>query len=74
MDKWMEKLMQNAVSAYMPQLESMREGRKAELRGMKEKVRTNPQEAEAWFDKEIQKLDSMNVTDMMSNLRQDAVS
>jgi hypothetical protein len=65
LDNWMEKLMQNAVSAYMPQLEAMRETRKAELAAMGEKIRTKPEEVEAWFDKEIQKLESMNVTDII---------
>jgi hypothetical protein len=34
-DNWMEKIMQNAASAYMPRLESMAEGRKAELTEIK---------------------------------------
>ena len=68
LDNWMGKLLQNAVSSYMPQLESIRETRKAELISMKELVRSKPEEVEAWFDKEIEKLNSMNVQDMMSNL------
>jgi vacuolar-type H+-ATPase subunit E/Vma4 len=68
LENWMEKLMQNAVSAYMPKIESMRESRKAELEALKEAVRSKPEEVEAWFDKELKKLESMNVSDMMSNL------
>jgi hypothetical protein len=68
-DSWMEKLMQNAASAYMPRLESIAEGRKAELTEMKSKIRTKPEEVEEWFDKEILKLGSMNVSDMLQKLR-----
>jgi hypothetical protein len=63
--------MQNVASTYMPQLENIRETRRAELLAMKELVRIKPEEVEAWFAREIAKLDSMNVSDIMSNLRQD---
>lgn len=68
-DSWMEKLMQNAASAYLPRLESIAEGRKAELTEIKSKIRTKPEEVEEWFDREILKLGSMNVSDMMQKLR-----
>jgi hypothetical protein len=56
LDKWMEKLVESAASAYMPRLESITEGRRTELVEMKSKVRTKPEEVEAWFDNEIERL------------------
>ncbi|MEW6604678.1 MAG: hypothetical protein AB1351_08330 [Thermoproteota archaeon] len=67
LDKFMDRLMESAVGAYMPKLEEMAKARKAELEEMKAKMRTNPDEVEAWFDKEIAKLENMDVKEMMKN-------
>lgn len=67
MDKFMERLMERAASAYAPRLEEMARARKAELEEMKAKVRTNPEQVEAWFDKEIGKLQIMDVKEIMKN-------
>jgi hypothetical protein len=67
MDKFMERLMESAASAYMPRLEEKVRERKAELEEMKVKVRTNPDQVEAWFDKEIEKLQNMDVKEIMKN-------
>jgi hypothetical protein len=69
LDSWMEKLMQNAVSTYLPRFESMAESRRAELTEIKSKIRTKPEEVEEWFDKEILKLGTLNVSDMLNKLR-----
>ncbi|AIF82446.1 hypothetical protein NTE_00364 [Candidatus Nitrososphaera evergladensis SR1] len=53
MDKFTEKLVQNALSTYIPKLKEMSASRADELASMKAKVRANPDEVEAWFDKEI---------------------
>jgi hypothetical protein len=68
-DSWMEKLMQTAASTYMPRLESIAEGRRVELTEMKSKIRTKPEEVEEWFDKEIKKVGTIDVSDMLNKLR-----
>ena len=65
----MEKLLQSAASAYMPKMESIAEERRKELTEMKSKITTKPEEVERWFDKEIEKLGTMNVSDIMNKLR-----
>ena len=69
LDKWMEKMLQSAASAYIPQLGSIAESRRAELIEIKSIVRTKPEEVEAWFDKEIEKVGKMDVSDMLNKLR-----
>jgi hypothetical protein len=69
LDKWMEKMLQSAASAYMPQLGSIAESRRTELNEIKSLVRTKPEEVEAWFDKEIEKVGKMDVSDMLNKLR-----
>jgi hypothetical protein len=64
----MEKMLQSAASAYMPQLGSMAESRRAELMEMKSNVRSKPEEVEAWFDKEVEKVGKMDVSDILSKL------
>ena len=65
LDKLMDRLMEGAASAYMPQIEKMAQARKAELEERKSKVRTEPEKVEAWLDREIQKLENMDVKDVM---------
>ena len=69
LDNWMEKLLQNAMSAYMPKVESIAESRRAELTEMKSKIKTEPEEVEKWFDKEIEKLSTMDASSMLEKLR-----
>ncbi len=63
----MDKLMESAAAAYLPKIEEMKKARKAELEEMRAKVKTNPDQVEAWFDKEIGKLDNTDVKEMMKN-------
>ena len=51
----MEKMIESATSAYIPKVEERAKARKAELEDMKVKVRTNPEQVEEWFVKEIDK-------------------
>jgi hypothetical protein len=67
MDKFMERLLESVISAYAPRMEEMARARRAELEEMKAKVKTNPEQVEAWFDKEIEKLNNLNVKDIMKN-------
>jgi hypothetical protein len=64
LDRWMEKMLQSAASAYMPKLCSIAESRRAELIEIKSLIRTKPEEVEAWFDKEIEKIGKMDLSDM----------
>jgi hypothetical protein len=36
---------------------------------MKAKVRTSPEDVEAWFDKEIEKLSNVDVTGLMEKMK-----
>lgn len=63
----MDRLVESATAAYMPRLEELAKTRRSELEDMRAKVRANPEEVEAWFDKEINKLTSMDVKDMVKN-------
>ena len=67
LDKFIDRLMESATAAYMPRLEEMAKARKAELEEMKAKVRADPQRVEEWFDREIEKLGSMDVKEIMKN-------
>lgn len=67
LDKFMEKMIEGATSAYLPKLEEKAKARKAELEEMKLKVRTNPEQVEEWFDKEIDKLQKIDVKEIMKN-------
>jgi hypothetical protein len=68
LDKLMDKLIESAASAYMPKLEEMAEARRAELLEIRSKVRTNPEWVEMWLDKEIEKLSSMDIKDLMGKI------
>jgi hypothetical protein len=63
----MDKMIEGATSAYLPKLEEKAKARKAELEEMKLKVRTNPEQVEEWFEKEIDKLQNINIKDIMKN-------
>jgi hypothetical protein len=67
LDKFMEKMIESATSAYLPKLEEKAKTRKAELEEMKLKVRTNPEEVEEWFGKEIDKLQNIDIKEIMKN-------
>ena len=62
-------MLASAASAYMPQLGSMAETRKTELMDIKAKIRSDPEQVEAWFDREIEKLAKMDVSEMLGSLR-----
>lgn len=67
LDKFMEKMIETATSAYVPKVEEKAKARKAELEDMKAKVRTNPQQVEEWFDKEINRLQNIDIREIMKN-------
>ena len=67
LDNFMDKMIESATSAYLPRMEEMAKARKAELEEIKIKVRTNPEQVEAWFDNEIEKLQKMDIKEIMKN-------
>jgi hypothetical protein len=69
LDEMMEKLMATAAKAYMPKLGMLAMERKAELEGMRSKAFTHPEEVQAWFEKEIKKLETMDVADVFTVLK-----
>lgn len=68
MDRFMDKLMETAASAYLPKLQAISNERKAELEEMKKNVRANPEQVEAWFEKEIEKLRNLDVSDTLNKV------
>ena len=67
LDKFIEKMIESATSAYLPRVEEKAKARKEELEEMKLKVRTNPEQVEEWFDKEIDKLQNIDIKEIMKN-------
>jgi hypothetical protein len=52
----------------MPKLQNIACTRANELTVMKGKVRTSPVEVEAWFDKEIEKLRNVDLSDLIEKM------
>ena len=67
LDKFMEKMIETATSAYVPKVEEKAKARKTELENMKAKVRTDPEQVEEWFDKEINRLQNIDIREIMKN-------
>jgi hypothetical protein len=69
LDKFTEKLLANAMSGYRPRLEEISKVRVDELAVTKAKVRTHPEEVEAWFDTEIAKASNIDVSDILKKIK-----
>ena len=69
LDKVTEKMLENAMSGYRPRLEELSKMRVDELVAVKAKVRTHPEEVEAWLDMEIAKAGNMNVSDILKKIK-----
>jgi hypothetical protein len=68
-DKFTEKMVENALSGYTPKLEELSRMRVDELAVVKAKVRTHPEEVEAWFDTEITKASNMDVSSILKKMK-----
>ena len=68
-DRFAEKMLENAMSGYRPRLEELSKMRVDDLVAVKGKVRTHPEEVEAWFDTEITKAGNIDVSDILKKLR-----
>jgi hypothetical protein len=67
-DKFMDRLMESAATAYMPKIEEMAEARREELYEMKSRIRSEPEAVEEWFDKEIEKVGKLDPKDLFGKL------
>ncbi len=63
----MEKMIESATSAYAPKLEEKAKARREELEQVKNRIRTNPEQVEEWFDKEIEKISSIDIKELMKD-------
>ena len=68
LDKFTEKLLENAMSGYRPRLEEISKIRVDELAATKAKVRTHPEEVEAWFDTEIAKARNIDFGEILKKI------
>jgi hypothetical protein len=68
LDRFMDRLMESAASAYMPRIEEMAELRRKELVEIKSKIRSEPEAVEAWFDTEIDKVGKLDPKDLFSKI------
>jgi 3-methyladenine DNA glycosylase AlkD len=67
LDKLMEKMIENATSAYLPKVEEKAKARREELEQIKRKIRKNPEHVEQWFDNEIEKLSRIEIKQIVKN-------
>jgi hypothetical protein len=51
----------SVASQYIPKLQKIASVKADELTVMKEKIRTSPEEVEAWFDKEIERVHNVDM-------------
>lgn len=68
-DKFTEKLVEMAMSGYTPRLKEISKLRVDELAAVKAKLRTCPEEVEAWFDVEIAKASNIDVSDILKKMK-----
>jgi len=57
------------MSGYRPLLKELSKTRVDDLLAVKSKVRTHPEEVEAWFDTEIKKASNIDVSDIMKKIK-----
>jgi hypothetical protein len=69
LESFTNKLLENVVSAYSSKVEDMAQARGVELASVKSKIRTHPEEVEAWFDREIDKVKGVDINAILRNAR-----
>ena len=69
LDKFFDKFIESAYSTYKPKLEEISQIRAKELRVMREKVRTSPEEVELWFDREIENVCTVDVSNLLDKVK-----
>ena len=68
LDRFIDRLMESAASAYMPRIEEIAELRRKELVEIKSKIRSEPEAVEAWFDTEIDKVGKIEPKDLLGKI------
>ena len=69
-DKLTEKMVETALSGYIPRLQEMSKERAEELERIRAKVRSNPDEVEAWFDGEIAKARDVDAMGVLKKIKE----
>lgn len=69
-----DKLVESALAQYLPGITRLTEAKRAELGEIRAKVRTHPEEVEAWFDKEIEKLTDANIKGLIRKVKENEPS
>ena len=69
LDKVTEKMLENAMSGYRLRLEEISRMRIDDLAAVKAKVRTHPEEVEAWLDTEIAKAGNLDVSHILKKIK-----
>lgn len=64
-----ERLVEGMVSAYSSKVEAISKIRVEQLTEIRAKIRTNPDEVEAWFEREIEKIGEIDLSDLLRNIR-----
>jgi hypothetical protein len=67
-------LIESAAAAYMPKLAKMAEERTAELAQIRSKIRTDPEKVEEWFDREIEKVSTVDAKEILKNFKGNATA
>ena len=73
-DNFMERILVSVASQYIPKLQNITSVRADELTVMKEKIRTSPEEVEAWFDKEIGRVRNVDMLGLINKLKAENIS
>ena len=73
-DNFMERMLVSVASQYIPKLQNIASVRADELTVMKEKIRTSPEEVEAWFDKEIGRVRNVDMLGLINKLKAENIS
>ena len=73
-DNFMERILVSVASQYIPKLQNITSVRADELTVMKEKILTSPEEVEAWFDKEIERVRNVDMLGLINKLKAENIS
>ena len=73
-DNFMERILVSVASQYIPKLQNITSVRADELAVMKEKIWTSPEEVEAWFDKEIERVRNVDMLGLINKLKAENIS
>jgi hypothetical protein len=68
LDKFTERMVEMALSNYMPTIQKAKEQRVAELESLKSYIRSEPEKVEEWFDREIEKTKNIGSSELLKQL------